>query len=113
MKQARYTDIQIGHDVNCSSSQNYSVPVSLKERGERKRYWYDPALVYPLEPRDSHHHSKDVPRYVIIRIEALIREALAADKLTFYEYNQDSEKRYTDLRYHDLEYFKRLIGVAS
>lgn len=115
----RYSIAYVFHDVNVSSSYNYSYTMRL--------YWGDKIRVADFDP--SFHelmmHYKDrrrefdksivttFPQYLWQDLNLAIYNHLLGKQARFFEYNRDHEKRYADLRYHCTELFHGQVRIVA
>lgn len=97
MKQRKYEVVKVIDEVYVSSSGHHFFKVVIIEVAtDRRRRALDTYSFGEAEPFDHRY-----PKYVIEATERAALKLLKSGKVTFYEYDRDGEKRYTDLRYHD------------
>lgn len=113
MRKKRFTHIEVSHYVNVSSSCNYTVEVYFYEGNTHKTYWFDPQMGDLICKAETGHFTRQVPQYVMQAAENKLRQKWQSGSLKFFEYDQEGNSRYTNLRYHDPVYFARLIGAES
>lgn len=93
-----YSGIIVSSYINVSSSGHYTGRVFYGHHGKREAH--DVALE-SLDVFGRGLNVKRLPRYVMDEIRSQLLVILEGTEVTFYEYNQDHDKRFTDLRYHD------------
>lgn len=102
--------ISVLNNIYCSSSGHYYVKVSIRSaQGRREVRDFDLQSDALLHKNDFAEY-KSAPKYVLTSIKEQLRQMLKDDRLNVYEVNQDGERRYTELRYHDLQRLQYLIN---
>lgn len=104
----KYTGIRVLHEVYCSSTSDYTFRCVCNFG----RFNYMPELAYPAEIKGKNGLwiQWRAPKYVCQEVERQIAEMAETNQFKVYEYDRDRNKRYTDLRYHDPEFFKSWIA---
>lgn len=108
---SRKYEVYILHDVNCSSSYNHYGKVVIRDTNKRTRRPRDYSFDYGIMRKDIPLPYQGYPKYVVEEVKKQFIEAYLLDELTFYEYNQYSEKRYDNLRYHSNSGFEYALGI--
>lgn len=102
MPQHKYTQVFVTSEVNVSSTGHYSFHVIIVEATRLHRLYYDGLRSFWTETTDPR-----FPEYVIRECQYQVMNLLLSDKTRYYEYDRDGNKRYENLRYHDVERVKR------
>lgn len=101
--------VSVLNTIYCSSSGHYYGKVSIRNgRGKRDVRDFDFQNGVLLHKNDFAEY-KGAPKYILDEIKTLYHQMLEGDKLIVYEVNQDGERRYTELRYHDPDKLRYLI----
>lgn len=111
MAARRFTEIEVSKHVYVSSDGHHHFDVHFKEAGQRKSYrWWFGSSYLVRKGTGGGLPTRDVPQYVRDALKAETVRHFRNGDFRFYEYNQEGEKRYANLRYHDAERFAWLIG---
>ena len=94
-----WTLVSVATDVNCSSSGHHFFSAHFRVKGQRRR------VLYCL---DGNTIPERLPKYVVQAIEDTIGYG-GPEHFRVFEYDRDRNERYTDLRYHDAEYFAKRV----
>ena len=102
MSDRAFDSIKIGTAIYCSSSYDHFIQVQVQRRGkwQQRPYWIEGATLEGMNR---------VPNYLYVQIERQLLKLLEDGNATFYEFDRDGNKRFTDLRYHDAEWSVRRI----
>ncbi len=113
----KYTDIYVHTEINCSSLTQYHVDVSWIERdstgkgvGVKRAFYIDDWQFMSTGDRNDQHEWNGAPAYLLHEVGKQLRTLVLDKTPKVFEYDQEGEKRYTDLRYHDEAYLRRLVS---
>ena len=107
MNNPAYSVISVNNNVYVNSSGYYIFDVMFSWKGKRRTGQYDPmhpALVMTDGDRIS--IVNKYPNYLRSEIARAAFSLLQSGTVRFYEYNQDGDRRYENLRYHSDERLK-------
>lgn len=111
MRKRKYTNIVVYDDFNCSSSYDYVVRVSWKENGEwaeTREFWVNQNAF--IARGHNYMTWESAPRYLVNEVNQALWQAVTRGDYQVFEYDRDGAQRYENLRYHNANYFKRLVG---
>ncbi len=102
----KFTEIHVKPFVNITSSYDYFVEVLYKENGKPEKHGKCFCRTFHLNTErfmanGSQPGYIQMPLYVVNEVLSQLRKLIEADKLEAYEYNQNGEKRWENLRYYD------------
>lgn len=102
MKPHKYSITGIASEVRIFSNGQYSFKVFIDGGTFWYRY-YGPG--FGIEGFAA------APAYLYIAIKDAIADGIRDKKFKWYECDRDGNKRYSDLRYHDLDYLRASVGI--
>lgn len=110
----QYINIRVHRDINVSSSGHYTAHVTytqMRNDGTIGRTWSrhfmpDNVGFLALEP---HQGDWKAPKYVIDQTCLGLLSLHDKGKLRFYEYDQERNKRFEELRYHEIDAWNWII----
>lgn len=105
--QRKYTVI-VSKDIYCSSTGHYNATCQIVGKGRDKRTVDLHGL--RIMRHDSPATYKGYPKYVLEDIARQLKEAWDNSEINVYEYTQDDNRRYDNLRYHDAHRLQFLIN---
>lgn len=104
----RYTDICVFKDINVSSSGHYFAKVSYRDRGQRVVRDYCLTSGFIARKKYNAGDWAGAPKYLRCEVRRLLVESIRSDWFAYFEYDREGSKRYSNLRYYDVEHVKQL-----
>lgn len=109
MKHRKYTNVRVWDGIYCTSTYNYFVTVTWLENGKHTRR--------EMQVNDGSFDGfgtqwewNGAPKYLMNEIWAALWLMVQADDCRVYEKDREGERRYENLRYHEPNYLKRMVG---
>lgn len=96
----RFTNVRLRKEVRVMSNGHYWFRVSM-DGGRTRDYAPDTGF-----DGLGNSFSWAAPKYLIAETDRLIADGCATGYFVFYEHDQDGNRRYDNLRYHDPEHIQ-------
>lgn len=104
MKLRKYSVRGIATEVRIFSNGQYSFKVFI----DGCTFWYR-----NYSPGFTIDDFTNAPAYLYIAIKDAIADGIRDDRFKWYECDRDGNKRYGDLRYHDLDCLRASVGIIT
>lgn len=106
MARPKYTQIYVTSEVYVNSQSDYTFYAHIKGYG---KVAYDPSVGFYVPESRQNPSMNRFPLYVRREVDRQVLERLLSSDTRYHEYDRDGNKRYENLRYHDIERVNYLI----
>lgn len=98
--------------IYCSSTGHYSATVIIldKKTGKSDTRQVD-ISDFRIMHKNNPYTYKGYPKYVIANIAKHLKQMADSNSLSVHEVNQEGDRRYSNLRYHEDDHLQYLINI--